>query len=94
MEPRRFLSLLLAPPPWIAAGAIAVLAVLTFVPIQFMHPVRVKRLRVFNIALLAAWAALALVAIVQDLDPDPYVFWPLAAIAVYFFVVGSVAPAG
>ena len=85
-----FYLYILAPPPWVAAGAIAVLAALTFVPIQFVHPVRVKRLRVLNIALMGAWAALALVAIVQNLDPDPYITWPLAAIAVYFLVAGLI----
>src|SRR5476651_2196578 len=85
-----FYLYILAPPPWLAAGMVIVLAVLTFVPIQFVHPVRVKRLRVLNIALMGAWAALASVAIVQNLDPDPYVTWPLAAIAVYFLVAGLI----
>jgi phosphatidylcholine synthase len=83
-----FYLYILAPPPWLAAAAIAALAALTFVPIQFVHPLRVKRLRVLNIALMVAWAALALVAIVQNLDPNSYVTWPLVAIAVYFFVAG------
>ena len=85
-----FYLYILAPPSWVAAGAIAALAILTFVPIQFVHPVRVKRLRVLNIALMGAWAALASVAIVQNLDPDPYITWPLAAIAVYFLVAGLI----
>ena len=85
-----FYLYILAPPPWIAAGMVIVLAALSFVPIHFVHPVRVKRLRVLNIALMGAWAALALVAIIQNLDPDPYVIWPLAAIAVYFLVAGLI----
>ena len=44
---------------------IAALAVLTFAPIKFLHPLRVKRLRVLNIALLAAWAVLAFLAVMQ-----------------------------
>jgi phosphatidylcholine synthase len=85
-----FYLYILAPPPWIAASMVVVLVALTFAPIQFVHPLRVKYLRVLNIALMAAWAALALVAIVQNLDPDPYVSWPLAAIAVYFLVAGLI----
>ena len=57
-------------------------------PIKFLHPLRVKRLRALNIALLAAWAALALIAIAHNLTPGPYVTWPLVAIALYFFTVG------
>ncbi|HEY0223925.1 MAG TPA: CDP-alcohol phosphatidyltransferase family protein [Pseudolabrys sp.] len=83
-----FYLYILAPPPWVAAGGVAALAALTFAPIQFVHPLRVKQLRVLNIALMCVWAALAAVAIVQNLDPDPYVTWPLLAIAIYFFVAG------
>jgi len=50
---------------------------LTFVPIRFVHPLRVKHLRSLNIALMAAWAALALLAIIQNLVPGPYVTLPL-----------------
>ena len=41
-----------------------------------------------NIALLAAWAVLAFVAVINDLNPGPYVTWPLVAIALYFFGAG------
>jgi phosphatidylcholine synthase len=87
-----FYLYILAPPPWVAAGAIAVLAALTFAPIRFVHPLRVKHFRLLNIALMALWAALAFVAIVQNLDPYPYVSLPLAAIAVYFFAAGLIRP--
>ena len=83
-----FYLYLLEPPPWLAAAMIAALAVLTFAPIKFLHPLRVKRLRVLNIALLAAWAVLAFLAVISNLAPGPYVTWPLAAIAIYFFVAG------
>jgi phosphatidylcholine synthase len=61
---------------------------LTFAPIRFLHPLRVKRMRPLNIALLAAWAVLALIAVIENLAPGSYVTWPLAAIAVYFFAAG------
>jgi phosphatidylcholine synthase len=83
-----FYLYILAPPPWVAAGMVAALAALTFAPVQFVHPLRVKQLRAVNIALMGAWGALALVAIVQNLDPDPYITWPLLAIAAYFLVAG------
>ncbi len=67
---------------------VAVLAALTFAPMRFVHPLRVKHLRVLNIALMALWAALALLTIIQNLEPGPYVTWPLAAIAVYFLIAG------
>ena len=83
-----FYLYLLEPPEWAAAVAIAILAGLSFAPIKFLHPLRVKQWRVFNIALLAVWAALACIAIVQDLSPGLYVVLPLSFIAVYFFAIG------
>src|SRR5512143_765428 len=83
-----FYLYLLEPPEWAAAVAIAILAGLSFAPIKFLHPLRVKQWRVFNIALLAVWAALAFIAIVQDLSPGLYVVLPLSFIAVYFFAIG------
>ena len=83
-----FYLYLLEPPPWLAAVMVATLAVLTFVPLKFLHPLRVKRWRVLNLAMLAAWIVLAFVAVVSNLVPGPYVTWPLVAIALYFFVAG------
>lgn len=83
-----FYLYLLEPPEWVGAAAILVLAGLSFVPIRFLHPLRVQRLRPLNIALLAAWAVLALIAVVQDLAPGLYVTLPLSLIAVYFFLIG------
>jgi phosphatidylcholine synthase len=89
-----FYLYLLEPPPWLATAMIATLAVLSFAPIKFLHPLRVKRLRVFNIALLAGWAVLAFLAVIQDLTPGPYVTWPLVAIAIYFFGAGLLRSPG
>jgi phosphatidylcholine synthase len=83
-----FYLYLLEPTPWLAAAIIAALAVLSFAPIKFLHPLRVRHWRLLNIALLAAWAALAFVAMINDLAPGPYVTWPLVAIAIYFFGAG------
>ena len=83
-----FYLYLLEPPPWLATAMIVILAGLTFAPIRFLHPLRVRRLRPLNIALLAAWAVLALLAVIQNLEPGPYVTWPLVAIAIYFFAAG------
>jgi phosphatidylcholine synthase len=83
-----FYLYLLEPPEWAAALAIFVLAALSFAPIKFLHPLRVKHWRKINASLLALWAVLAFVAIVEDLSPGLYVTVPLSLIAVYFFVAG------
>ena len=83
-----FYLFLLAPPAWVAAVGVLALAGLTFAPIRFVHPLRVRQLRLLNIALLALWGALALLAVIQNLDPVPTVTIPLTAIAAYFLVAG------
>jgi phosphatidylcholine synthase len=75
-------------PPWLAAGIVGALAVLTFVPFKFVHPMRVTRLRLVNIAAVLLWSLLALVAFVRDLDPGPWVAGGLIAIALYLVGVG------
>jgi phosphatidylcholine synthase len=87
-----FYLYLLEPPEWAAAASIVVLAGLSFVPIKFLHPLRVQRRRAINIALLGAWAVLALMAVIQDLTPGLYVTLPLSLIAIYFFVIGLLRP--
>jgi phosphatidylcholine synthase len=83
-----FYVLLLRPAPWLTASIIAVLAVLTFVPFPFIHPLRVKRLRALNLVLLAVGAALALVALARDLAPGPWVTGGLCAIGLYVLAAG------
>lgn len=83
-----FYVFLLEPEPWAAAAGVLALAVLTFVPVRFVHPLRVKRLRIVNIVLMAAWAVLAVMAVAADLSPGPSVVAALSAIALYFLVAG------
>jgi hypothetical protein len=37
---------------------------------------------------------LALLAVIQNLNPGPYVTWPLVAIAIYFFGAGLLRSPG
>lgn len=83
-----FYLLLLQPSPWIALTSVAFFAVLSFVPLHFVHPLRVRTLRALSAALLIIWAALALLAVGDGLKPQFWVTAGLCAIAVYFFIVG------
>jgi phosphatidylcholine synthase len=83
-----FYLFLLKPIPVVGATIVVLLAVLTFVPFKFIHPMRVKRLRALNIAALILWSALALIAILRGLDPGTWVTGSLVAIGVYFVGVG------
>ena len=83
-----FYLFLLKPAPWLGAFAVIVLAAATFAPIHFVHPIRVPRWRLPNLAALALWIALAAVALAQNLNPPAWVAAALAAIAVYFVMIG------
>jgi phosphatidylcholine synthase len=85
-----FYLFLLKPPPWIGAAGITLLLVLTFVPFPVIHPVRVVRWRVFTLALGALGSLLALVALVQDLNPPLWVTVALSMIGLYFFFAAVV----
>jgi phosphatidylcholine synthase len=85
-----FYLFVIKPSPWLAAGVVAVLAVLTFVPFKFVHPFRVARWRVVTMAALALWCLLALYTLMQELTPGPWVAAGLAAIALYFVALGPI----
>jgi phosphatidylcholine synthase len=77
-------------PPWVAGGIVALLAVLTFAPFKFLHPMRVARLRWLNVAAVIAWSALALIEVLNGLDAGPWVAGGLVVIALYVVAVGLI----
>jgi phosphatidylcholine synthase len=83
-----FYLFVLRPEPWIGAAAVALFAVLTFVPFKFVHPIRVSRLRVLSIAALILWSALAAYALWSSLHPGTWVSAALLLIAAYFVAIG------
>jgi phosphatidylcholine synthase len=80
-------------PPVAAAAIVAVLVVLTFVPMKFVHPFRVARLRALTILAVICWSLLGLYALMHELAPGPAVAWTLTAFGLYFFAVGLLPPA-
>lgn len=82
-----FYLFLLHMPPWLSSLMVAVLIVLTFVPFNVLHPIRVVRLRGLTLSLIGIWAVLAIVALASDFDVSAPVTIGLCAIAIY--VVGS-----
>lgn len=83
-----FYLLLIRPGAFATAAAIAVLTALTFAPVRFVHPFRVKRLRAVTVSLLILWAALALAAVLQDMAPGPWIVAGLIAVGLYFLGIG------
>ena len=83
-----FYLFLLKPPPWLNAIVVVALTILTFVPIHFVHPIRIARLRALTLAAMILWGLLAVIAVWKDLVPG---FWGtaiLCVLAVYFVGIG------
>jgi phosphatidylcholine synthase len=78
-----FYLFLLHMPPALGSLGVAVLIVLTFVPFNVVHPVRVVRLRGLTLSLLAIWAVLVGIALGNDFDPGLPVKIGLCAIGLY-----------
>jgi phosphatidylcholine synthase len=83
-----FYLFLLRPDPWLSSAIVVALCGLMFVPFPFVHPMRVARWRGLSILLLLAWSALAVAAVVNDMEPGIWVKLGLAALAVYFCTAG------
>jgi phosphatidylcholine synthase len=78
-----FYLFLLHWPPVLSSLAIALLIIATFLPFQFLHPVRVVRLRWLTLTLVAAWAVLGLYVLVRDFEVELPVTIALCLIAIY-----------
>ncbi|OJW64028.1 MAG: phosphatidylcholine synthase [Afipia sp. 64-13] len=78
-----FYLFLLKPPASIGSAALALLVVLSFVPVHVMHPVRTMRFRPFNLTLMVLWAALCIFTVAANFDVSAIVKIVLCAIALY-----------
>jgi phosphatidylcholine synthase len=76
-------------PQWLTLLIIAVCAVLTFTGVEFVHPIRVKRLRPLTLAMSAIWAALGLACLAYNLAPPTWVVVAFALVNAYFAVIGA-----
>lgn len=83
-----FYIFVLKPPPWLGACVVVALAALTFVPVHFIHPLRIAHLRALTTAALVLWAILALVAVAENLDPGFWLATGLSILAIYFVGIG------
>ena len=77
-----------APPAWLALGGILTATALMFVPVVFVHPVRVRRWRGLTLTMLAVWGIAAAATLWQGMAPDGWSKAGLALSACYFFGLG------
>ena len=88
-----FVLFVVQPGEYVAMGAVVVSAILTFVPIHFLHPVRVVRLRVLNLSIFLGWCGLALIALLQGLQAHTYIKVGLGVTSIYLYFIGAVMQA-
>jgi phosphatidylcholine synthase len=85
-----FVLMIYRPPEILTLAIIAVFAVLTFSPVEFVHPVRVKRMRPLTLLMTLAWSVLAVIALLDNLDPGLGVRIALFVTTAYLTVIGAV----
>ena len=83
-------NLLGVPMPIVAFVIVVASALLSFFPIWFLHPVRVKRLRPLNLAVFVIWAVLSGVALLKHFESPAWVVWGVVATGLYLYCIGFV----
>ncbi len=85
-----FTLFVMQPGQYASFVVVVVAAALTFVPVYFLHPVRVVRLRELNLSVFALWCIFAAVALLQEMDAAHWIRIGIAAAGAYLFFVGAV----
>lgn len=83
-----FLLFVFPVPPSVGFGAIALLGALTFVPLKWVHPIRVERWRPVTIVMLAVWSGASILAIWRGLPASPMLQGVIAVCSVYLLACG------
>ena len=81
-----FIMWVLDSPQWANAVVVALLGVLTFVPVKFVHPIRVRDHRAVTYASMLVWAACSLGLVLVDRQ-SALMFWPWIAASVWLAFV-------
>lgn len=78
------------PGEWVSFAVVVIAAILTFVPMNFLHPLRVVRLRELNLAVFFSWCLFGVVALIQAMEANLIVKIGVAATGLYLFFIGGV----
>ncbi|RCL00576.1 MAG: phosphatidylcholine synthase [Candidatus Tokpelaia sp. JSC189] len=87
-----FTVFIVQPAEWVAFAVVLISAILSFMPIYFVHPMRVRRLRPLTLAIGFIWALLSLISIFYyHMTAAPYpVRIGLIASGLYIYCIGAV----
>lgn len=85
-----FTLFVIEPGEYVSFAVVLFAGLLTFVPMYFLHPVRVKRLRQVNLPIFLVWSGLGVVALLQNMQAQEWVRTGIAVTGIYLFVIGGV----
>lgn len=88
-----FVLVVFRPPPAAGAGLIALMILLTFSPVEFIHPIRVRKLRPVTLVMTLAWSVFSLLTVMADLQPSMPVLVGLAVTSIYLASIGAILQA-
>ncbi|MGN6466400.1 MAG: phosphatidylcholine synthase [Rhizobiaceae bacterium] len=85
-----FTLFVIEPGEYASFAAVVVAAILTFVPMNFLHPVRVKRLREINLPVFLLWSLLGVIALFEGMEAPPFIKSGIAITGIYLFFIGGI----
>lgn len=83
-----FSIFIVSPSEMLSFVLVVITAILTFTPVIFIHPLRVKVMRKITFAVLAIWIVGGVIALYYDLDSPPWVDIMIAGSSLYLFSIG------
>ncbi|MGH9916099.1 MAG: phosphatidylcholine synthase, partial [Pyrinomonadaceae bacterium] len=88
-----FTLFIVKPGEWVAFAIVLGAAIVSFLPIYFLHPVRVQRLRPLNLTIFFLWCAFGVLSLYQHLDSPLWVRIGISVTGIYLFLIGAVMQA-
>ena len=85
-----FTLFVIEPGEYASFAVVVAAAILSFVPINFLHPVRVKRLRQVNLPIFLLWCAFGAIAVIEGMHASLGVKLGTAGTGIYLFVIGGI----
>ncbi|HET7412593.1 MAG TPA: phosphatidylcholine/phosphatidylserine synthase [Pararhizobium sp.] len=85
-----FTLFVVQPTEEVAFAVILISVILTFLPIDFLHPVRVARLRPLNLTIFGIWSVLSIAALFMNFESPRWLVWAVVASGAYLYCIGAV----
>ncbi|ENN92386.1 phosphatidylcholine synthase [Bartonella bovis] len=85
-----FTLFVVRPEEWIALIIIFLSAILSFLPIYFIHPVRVIRLRMLNLSVFLTWCSFGIAAFFYQLNAPYWIKIGISITGIYIYCIGAI----